>query len=515
MEDLSSEEKKAVAALVSPDAQRAVHFNWDENFQRRIIGLLLTEKSFIIQTASLIKPQYFNSTIHQEITRVVFDYFESYTQLMPRFMVEEKIKESVKKQDSVVQSYWISELSNIYDAFVPEITVMEPLIDKVLAFAKGQALRIAMLKASDKLKTSLSDSNVWEQIQGYFNEALLINRNFSIGIDLFVNTDEFFKRMIKGFEVTDLFTSSFKTIDDNLDRRGLSRGELYGWLGFPGTGKSLLLCTIGVRNVKQNKKVLYISCEMSEVDVCARFAAQFTRTGVGDILENRESIENMMATHIKDLDQKSLFLVKQFPSGMASLADIRAYINQLHLRDWRPDMVILDYVGEVKIEANKHVAGWEAKYVLMRDLRGMCQVYDFVGITAIQPNRSGADHGTAEYLDEGNIGGSFDQVKPLDGLWSINQKNEERKAHVARGFIAKHRQGKSKVPFYVRFDPKTYEMFEITHDQYRQAMQDLISREAGENPVAVNGAGTPAPSPKGKFKGRTSNFKSGNFDDDD
>ena len=67
----------------------------------------------------------------------------------------------------------------------------------------------------------------------------------------------------------------------------------------------------------------------------------------------------------------------------------------------------------------------------------------------------------SQYIDESNIGTSFDQFKPLDGLWSINQTNDETEAGYGRVFVVKHRNGKSRYSFTVKYAVRniSFEMF--------------------------------------------------------
>jgi hypothetical protein len=180
--------------------------------------------------------------------------------------------------------------------------------------------------------------------------------------------------------------------------------------------------------------------------------------------------------HVKDQDDKNLLVVKQFPSGSIDVNDVRSFVSQLNLYGYKPDMVIIDYVGEMKDTPN--IPSWESKYRIMRDLRGLAMEYQFCCVTCIQPSKSAADIDSSGFIDEGNIGGSFDQFKPLDGLWSINQTNEEKDGSVGRIFIIKHRNGKSRFHFYVNFNYNTLSMYECSETKYRITLNDVQSKKA-------------------------------------
>jgi len=73
--NLSDEEKEIVQQLVTQESVKA-KYAWDENFQRRILGLALTDSEFLVQAVALIKPEYFSNEAHYLICKILFDAFE-------------------------------------------------------------------------------------------------------------------------------------------------------------------------------------------------------------------------------------------------------------------------------------------------------------------------------------------------------------------------------------------------------------------------------------------------------
>ena len=80
-----TEEQQAIVSQLSQAEANSVKYNWDENFQRRIIGMSLTDAQFLVQAISLIKPEYFNNECHYLVCKTLFDYYENYKNLPERF----------------------------------------------------------------------------------------------------------------------------------------------------------------------------------------------------------------------------------------------------------------------------------------------------------------------------------------------------------------------------------------------------------------------------------------------
>jgi replicative DNA helicase len=470
------EEQKVLENLINPDAIRKPKYSWDDNFQRRIIGLILTDNYFLIQASSLVLPEYFVNEVHGDIANICFDFFTKYKGVPQKFIVEQLLLEKIKNRDDTIKLYYKTELENIYENFIPEIISREVLLDKIVFFAKIQALKIAMEQAQRELKNNSDNDDVWFNVYEKINKAMLVNKNFDIGFEYFLNLEAFFHKLGESTDTSEKFTSAFPKIDNSLTGGGLQRGEIYSWIALPGKGKSLALVKAAVENVKQGKKVVFITLEMDWIGICKRFTSQFTEKPHNFLMNHKDEIIDLVNLYTKELDDKNLLVVKQFPSGSIDVNDIRSFISQLQLYGYKPDMVIVDYVGEMKDFPN--IPTWESKYRIIRDLRGLAMEYNFCCLTCVQPSKSAAELDTSAFIDEQNIGGSFDQFKPLDGLWSINQTNEEKDGSVARIFVIKHRNGKSRFHFHVAFNYNILSMYECTETKYRMTMNDVQARRA-------------------------------------
>jgi len=135
--DLTDEQKSIVSQL-SKTEENSVKYNWDENFQRRIIGMALTDGQFLLQAISLIKPEYFNNECHFLTCKKLFEYFETYKNIPEKFVIQDLINKDIATKDDPVKIYFSAELESIYEAFVPTANSRDILLDKVLKFSRTQ-----------------------------------------------------------------------------------------------------------------------------------------------------------------------------------------------------------------------------------------------------------------------------------------------------------------------------------------------------------------------------------------
>ena len=464
---LTPEEQAIIESLTNPETQQT-KFSWDDMFQKKLLGMLLTDKYMLIQSIDKLKPEYFSNEIHVLISKILFDYFKENNSIPDHFIMNTELTSKIKDKDKTIQLYHCAELGSLYIYYVPGLDTRVYLIDKVLYFAKVQAVKVAFHNCLEKMKKAPEEEKTWAYVYEQMRQSMLIERSYEPGLEYFLNIDLMFDRMEDQFAGKDRFTSGFPSIDNNLTGGGLFHGQIASWIGLPGTGKSLALSKAAVANVLLGHKVLYLTMEMDEIGIATRFTSQFTKIDINLLKENREQVKNTIEEFKKDKENSNLLIVKQFPGGMIDVNGIRAYHAQLLLRGWKPDLVIVDYVGEMKDDPT--VKKYESAYRILRDLRGFGVEQNHCTFTCMQPNQSAAKLELNEYIDESNIGTSFDQYKPLDAFWSINQKSSEKDAEIGRVFVIKHRNGQSRYSFKIGFDLSmgTLDFYEITNEKYKE-----------------------------------------------
>ena len=342
--------------------------------------------------------------------------------------------------------------------------------EKQLDF-KTEAVRNAFKRCADFLNREPDDEPTWEKIRKLLEESLLVGQKLESGLDYFNEAEARYARMEENKLKGEIFTSSFGAIDNKLNSGGPTRGEMYAWVGSPGTGKSLLLVGGAIANLNRGKKVLYISLEMSEDKVAERFDTQITNPiGILDINfrnlhQNKKDVLEALSNYVSDAVDKSLLVIKQFPGGEMGVPEYKAYLAQLKTaKGFVPDLVIIDYIGEMKDYPGKPIH--QSRYEIVRDLRGHAVSEQYLIFTALQPNKFAREVQELTEIDDDNVGDSYAQSKPLDGSWSINQNRDEKEARIARVFVMKARDGESRYRFYVEYKEKTNRICEISFEEY-------------------------------------------------
>jgi replicative DNA helicase len=481
--NLTDEQKQIVQQLTAQESAKA-KYTWDENFQKRILALALTDSEFLIQAFALIKPEYFTNEAHSLICKILFELFEKDRMIPESFVIKQFMKEKINSKPEPVKIYFEAEVESIYEAFVPNISSRGILLEKVLKFARIQELKIAMAISNKELKDAPEDEDVWLKAEDRIKKALSVNKVFDAGYDFLVDREKFYEELLKVNEGQEKFSSGFNKIE-HIVNGGWQRGELHSFMALTGQGKSLALSKVAVDNLKRGKKVVFVSLELSWVTICQRLVGQFTGFDVNHIPEHKHEIEELFEMYLQPLEDKNLFNVKQYPLGTPTVNDIRAFLNNIKSKGFKYDIVIIDYAGEVKPYPN--VKNYESQAMIMRDLKCLAQEDNVLVITAMQSNKEGTKIGQNESLGLGNIAASFDQAQKLDGIWSITRTPNEVEAGYGRITGVKVRNGQTGISFPVKFERKSLEIFECSEDEYNQAMHFLATEKAGN--ISIDNTG--------------------------
>lgn len=500
MRDLTPEEQAELEGLTDTEVVKP-KFAWDDTFQRKLLGMLLTDRYMLVQSMDKVKPEYFSNEAHVLICKLFFQYFNERKTFPDKDLFASEVAAALKERDRTVQLHYLGELRSLYDYYVPGVENRDYLLDKVTYFAKVQAVKVAFHSSLEKMQEAPEDEKTWSYVYEKMRSAMLIDRSYEPGLEYFNQLDEMYKRMDDVFEGKRRFTTGFSWIDEALTGGGMFAGQIGSWIGLPGTGKSLALVKTAVANVRLGHKVLYLTMEMDELGIAQRFTSQFFQRDINNLRGIKDQIYSDVEEFKKLYADSNFLHIKQFPGGMIDVNGIRAYMAQLELRGWKPDVLVVDYVGEMKDDPT--VKKYESAYRILRDLRGFGVEKGHCTFTCVQPNQTAAKLEIGQYIDEGNIGTSFDQFKPLDAFWSINQQVLEKDAQVGRVFVIKHRNGRSRFAFNIGFDYAlgTLDMFQITKETYRQKM-NLVQEKKAED-VTIDNVETPKKGQRSKrgFKG--------------
>ena len=272
------------------------------------------------------------------------------------------------------------------------------------------------------------------------------------------------------------FSSGIETLDDHYVVP--ARGELYALCAASGMGKSWFLINVGKHNLlasRHRKHILHITLENSLDTTLQRYTQCFLALARDEerrldihIFEDRDDrerarrvrtddrrpFESIKSLNLAELQRRlrpfqgyGQLLVKHYPTGTLTLGMLNGLLDALQQTDnFKPDLVLLDYLTLMHLDATNNVPLRVAIGQLARNLRGLAVMRDFALVTAFQANRAAAGK---QWVHGNNVGEDWSLHGTCDTFLTYNQTSHERSKGIARILVDKARNANDKWSAYI------------------------------------------------------------------
>lgn len=209
------------------------------------------------------------------------------------------------------------------------------------------------------------------------------------------------------------------------------------------THNSHSLLNIAMGNLKQGFNVVYYNMEIKE----DRMRERMYRRVAGKTVDQKVDVAAFI-TKLREKAPRLLkgrCLIKKYPARLATVDDLRAHMSRIVAEGFKPDLVIVDYLGIAKPRQEKEENRFNLESNWL-DFRSLCQEFNVAGWSAAQTNRGGVD---SNLVTMSQIGECFAIVQHIDVGFSINISQTEYDAGKGRFFVfaSRNEQDGAVVPF--------------------------------------------------------------------
>ena len=397
-------------------------------FQIKVLSSLLTHKEFLLNIQDVLSEEYFDNQAHKWIIKEILNYFQKY-HTCPSMDV---LKVELKKIDNEVLQVSIKEqLREAYKASDEDLKYVE---EEFSNFCKNQQLKKALLTSVDLLKAGDYDS-----IRGLVDNALKAGQDKNIGHEYEKDTEERYRE-----EHRIAIATPWDKFNDLL-QGGLGGGDFGLIFGNPGGGKSWSLVALGGFAVKLGYNVLHYTLELGADYVGRRYDAFFTGVGVQNINKHRDQVEHSVS------QLQGQLLIKEYPTGKASVSTIESHIKKCMDLDFKPDLIIIDYVDLLRSKRKNRERKEEIDDIYI-STKGLARELNLPVWSVSQVNRAGAKD---DIIEGDKAAGSYDKMMVTDVAISLSRKRQDKVNGTGRFHIMKNRYGMDGLTFSVKADTST------------------------------------------------------------
>jgi replicative DNA helicase len=431
---------------------------YGKGFQEKIFQAFLTDRPWATQMIEIMTPQYFDHKYLQYLCNSYFNYYKKYKDFPTLNLLITIIRDDLREgKDTILRDQIVDFLQRI--RVNPDMGDIAYVKEKTLDFCRKQAMKDALEKAVEMIATDNLDSVV-----GVMKQALSAGTPATTGHDFFADIEA---RFVKTRRST--CPTGIKHLDaQDILNGGLGKGELGVVVAPTGVGKSHYLVSVGAHALKMGKNVLHYTFELSEAAVGLRYDSNLCSIPSNDVIDKKEEV----LSFYKDNQDLGRLIIKEYPTGTATVQTIRNHIEKLLLKSFTPNIILIDYADIMRSSRAFDSLRHELKLVY-EELRNLAMDLNVPIWTASQANRDAAN---SDVVGLENMSEAYGKAMVADVVVSVSRKPNEKATGAGRLFVAKNRAGRDGMLFPIRIDT-AMSKFTVLEDAAEMSMDDVLATD--------------------------------------
>lgn len=401
-------------------------FNFDQKFQAKIVQAMMDDHGWASQFSEVLSIEYFSYNYLKIMAKKYLGYYNSYKEFPSQELFISMMKEQVKQSgvDKVMLGQIVGFLKDVADN--KNLNDLPYVKDQALSWCKKQAL----LQALDKSLTLAENEDGYEKIVDTIQKAVAAGNTNTIGISLADDIEARYSETYRNTVPTGIPEFDHRKILNG----GLGAGELGIIVAPSGVGKSHMLVSFGANALLEGKNVVHYTFELNERVTGIRYDSNLLGISSTDCFEHKDEIKDYYENHKDKLGQ---LVIKYYPTSSITVQTVRSHLHKLSTKGFRPDLILIDYIGIMRSSIRYELPRLEMKKVCeeVRELGGDLQIPIW---TALQSNKEGAN---SEVVDLTNMAESYAQAAVADFVVGLSRPSLQKSTGMATLFIAKNRAG--------------------------------------------------------------------------
>jgi replicative DNA helicase len=403
--------------------------NYGIGFQTKVISALLTDKPFLQNVNDILTEEYFSNSAHKWAVNEILKYYQKYH--CPPTMDVLKV-EMKRLENDVLQMSIKEQLKEAYrSSDESDLTYVK---QEFTNFCKNQQLKKALLNSVDLLKAGDYDS-----IRSLVDSALRSGQDKNIGHEYTKDIESRYREEERRPIVT-----PWKEFNELL-QGGLGEGDFGLIFGNPGGGKSWCLVALGAYAVQAGYNIIHYTLELGESYIGRRYDSYFTKIPVNKIIKFKSKVEEATSELPGNL------IIKEYPMGRVSINTVEAHIKKCIDLDFKPDLIIIDYVDLLSSKRNNRERKDEIDDIYT-SIKGLARELKLPIWSVSQVNRAGAKD---NIIEGDKAAGSYDKMMIADFAMSLSRQKKDKLNGTGRFHIMKNRYGMDGMTFNAKVDTST------------------------------------------------------------
>lgn len=423
--------------------------------EEKILKTVISNETFCRIVIPHLEPKYFEGG-QRLLYKVFLEYVSKYNRIPSTDILRIEFKNSSLALDPNRNEFF-TELSRIEKSQSISPNDEEWLIASTEKWCREKAIHCAILDSISILDGKGPQNLSEGAIPDMLSKALGISFNKNVGHDYTGNAEMRWEEYHKKETKIPFDLECFNEITSG----GLTRKTMSIILAGTGGGKSLCLCHLAGAALSAGHNVLYITLEMSEVQIAKRIDANLLDININDLesVDKKSFMSKMSGLKTKT---NGRLVIKEYPTATANANHFRALLEELKLKkDFHPDVLIVDYLG-ICAAARIRDAGNSYTYnkAIAEELRGLAVEHNLVLLTANQTNRTG--YGDSD-VDITSTAESFGVPMSADLMFALikNEKLDSEGKIMVKQLKNRYNDINVKLRFMVGFEGEHMRLYDL------------------------------------------------------
>lgn len=354
-------------------------------FDNLVIKKLIEDKDYFVKVYPHVKEKYFRDRDEsKEVVRCIIEHSRkyktppSYDEISVMLSTDSSVRDKEKT---------LGFLKNDVRGLEFESTTLNFLFDATETHFQLKELTEAIMTGAEIVQDpkQLMDR---QKLLPLFREALSVALDRRNGLNYF--SDEAISKQHDHYVTPERRIKLREwPVYNRATAGGTYRQSLNMLIAMPGVGKTQFLVNVGRQYLEDGLNVLYVTLEISEIQIAERFDASMLKRKTSEFPNILK--EDYIAAR-KELRSKvkGQLIVRAYPAAKATCTTIQLLMDDLKNSDgFTPDIVIVDYIGLLRSDRIKFSDNlYSYKGSIAEEIRGLATENNVVVWTASQTNRA-------------------------------------------------------------------------------------------------------------------------------
>lgn len=376
----------------------------DDTIESLIIKGITSNKEYLALVMSSFESRYFDNPTYKKMYEYCTEHYKTHLTVPTEFILKDVLQDkTIFDQINAIDFDIVKE----YDFLVSETNV----------YLKDKAIKQAILDSVTVIEKGHDNS----QIRELMSKALSKDLKTNLGLRYWDTLGSRLKQIL--LNQTKTIPTYFPMLDEMLNG-GLTPYSLSLFLSRIHGGKTTLLINLMERWSAHGKNVILFSMETSEYEIAKRLDSISTLSDVNRMYTSKNAIKQLGSKLLKAKKDKGVIVIKEFPTGQASVGDFRTILREYQYRGIFFDVILSDYVTIMSSEAKMQGQMYSDGKKIAEELRALSLEFQVPVVSVAQLNRLGIDVDFAS-VDYVHIGESLGIAAAADFMAIMGRNTED------------------------------------------------------------------------------------------